>query len=540
MEDGATAAGQALAQPDAMPRSSDALLLGVWREACRHIEIGESAEKIAALLAKQMPIAQLVVRRVDAERSCIETVARGWTDRRLDATAGRSGRSCRQMGLLLDWCRRGQIVHFGSLPAAPPELREAIEPMSEGDLMAGPLRDDHGPCGILLLLAARGRCFHEPHEHIAQALLEPFSTALENDRRLREMAAIRSAAEADKTSLLAKLGRKKIDDEVVVGSQSGLRGVMERVGLVARSDVPVLILGETGTGKEVVARLIHTHSPRAAGPFLRVNCGAIPPELIDSQLFGHERGAFTGATERRQGWFERASGGTLLLDEIGELPLVAQVRLLRILQDGWLERVGGNHPIHVDVRIVAATHRDLATMVAEGRFREDLWYRIATFPIPLPPLRERRQDIAELARHFARRAATRFVLPLVLPSDEDIELLTAYPWPGNVRELGAVIDRAAILGAGKRLDVAHALGVSAVPVPTALAVERGVMRPAEPTPRILPLDSLVKQHIESALSATRGQIEGPRGAAALLDINPHTLRARMRKMRIDWNRFRSA
>ena len=166
---------------------------------------------------------------------------------------------------------------------------------------------------------------------------------------------------------------------------------MERVELVAKSDVPVLILGETGTGKEVIARMIHTQSPRSAGPFMRVNCGAIPLELIDSQLFGHERGAFTGAVETRQGWFERADGGTLLLDEVGELPLAAQVRLLRILQDGWLERVGGHQPISVDVRIVAATHRDLAAMVTEGKFREDLWYRIAVFPVHLPPLRGARR-----------------------------------------------------------------------------------------------------------------------------------------------------
>ena len=177
---------------------------------------------------------------------------------------------------------------------------------------------------------------------------------------------------------------------------------MERVELVARSDVPVLIFGETGSGKELVARAIHNRSPRAKGPFIRVNCGAIPHELIDSQLFGHEKGAFTGAVETRKGWFERADGGTLLLDELGELPLAAQVRLLRILQDGWLDRVGGQRPISVDVRIVAATHRDLAAMVAEGKFREDFWYRIAVFPIVLPPLRERREDIAGVGAAFRR------------------------------------------------------------------------------------------------------------------------------------------
>ena len=291
------------------------------------------------------------------------------------------------------------------------------------------------------------------------------------------MAALREAAEADKRSLLTKLGRKDLG-ETIVGVESGLRAVMERVELVARSDAPVLIFGETGTGKELIARAIHTRSARRNGPFDRVNCGAIPPELIDSQLFGHERGAFTGAVEARRGWFERADGGTLFLDEIGELPPAAQVRMLRILQDGWMERVGGEKPINVDVRIVAATHRDLASMVAEGRFREDLWYRIAVFPIVLPPLRERREDIAQLAPHFAERAATRFGLAPVVPTAEDLALLAAYSWPGNVRELAAVIDRAAILGDGKRLDVATALGVGAGPPPAPPDPDRPRATPA--------------------------------------------------------------
>jgi transcriptional regulator with GAF, ATPase, and Fis domain len=324
---------------------------------------------------------------------------------------------------------------------------------------------------------------------------------------------------------------------------------MERVQLVASSDVPILILGETGTGKEVISRAIHHRSRRANGPFIRVNCGAIPTELIDSQLFGHEKGSFTGASEQHQGWFERADGGTLFLDEIGELPLAAQVRLLRVLQDHQIERVGGKKSIHVDVRIIAATHRDLSNMVKQRQFREDLWYRINVFPIMLPRLRDRLIDIPLLAKHFAQRAASRFGLPSVEPTNQDLLALTKYSWPGNIRELGAVIDRAVILGNGRSLEVGKALGLtqqSPTPIdpsdePTFYEVipeSHPRMVPQEQT-ALLTLEDAMKQHIEQALVATQGRIEGPHGAAALLDINPHTLRARMRKMGIQWSRFRN-
>jgi transcriptional regulator with GAF, ATPase, and Fis domain len=310
---------------------------------------------------------------------------------------------------------------------------------------------------------------------------------------------------------------------------------MERVDLVARSDVPVLLLGETGSGKEVIARAIHDRSSRSAAPFLRVNCGAISPDLIDSELFGHERGSFTGAVGTRKGWFERADGGTLLLDEIGELHLAAQVRLLRILQDGSFERVGGEKQLHVDVRVIAATHRDLQAMSSDGRFREDLWYRIAVFPIRIPPLRERPEDVPALAMHFAIRAARRFGTRPLAPSPEDLQRLVAYPWPGNVRELAAVIDRATILGDGVRLEVAKALGAApAEPPPHAV---RGPSVPSSGG-MLASLDDAMRAHIETVLRATHGRIEGPNGAARILRINPHTLRARMRKLHIDWQRFR--
>jgi len=274
--------------------------------------------------------------------------------------------------------------------------------------------------------------------------------------------------------------------------------------------------------------------------------------LIDSQLFGHEKGSFTGAAEQHQGWFERADGGTLFLDEIGELPLAAQVRLLRVLQDHQVERVGGRQPIHVDVRIVAATHRDLASMVKQRSFREDLWYRINVFPILLPRLRERIEDIPALVRHFSQRAAVRFGLPPVEASPADLRLLSSYPWPGNIRELGAVIDRAAILGNGKSLEVATSLGLSQpLPydeptdeptfyevIPESPAVRTRSVENNDSLVGIATLDAAMREHIERALAASGGQIEGRSGTAALLGINPHTLRARMRKLKINWSTFR--
>lgn len=521
------------------------VLLSVWQEACRHIDIRRSTASIAPLLVRHVPAKQVLVRRIDVGRSCLETVAVGLAERESSLVEARTTCSPDEIQSLLAWCRQLRVAHRQDGESFGPVLAGITLGHFDGDAMVGPLGDPEGHCGVLVFLAPKGRTFERRHAEIAQLLLDPFSAALDNDLRVREMAALREAAEADNRSLLSRLGRKTLGD-TIVGADSGLRAVMDRVELVARSNAPVLIFGETGTGKELVTRAIHNRSSRQSGPFDRVNCGAIPPELIDSQLFGHERGAFTGAVESRRGWFERADGGTLFLDEIGELPPAAQVRMLRILQDGWMERVGGEKAINVDVRIVAATHRDLASMVAEGRFREDLWYRIAVFPIVLPPLRERREDIPKLAKHFAERAATRFGLAPVAPSADDLSLLIDYSWPGNVRELGAVIDRAAILGDGKRLEVAKSLGIDAENSPGQINVDRapshGENAPIAATPAKLgavePLNTVIRRQIETALIAAHGRVEGRQGAADMLEVNPHTLRAKMRKLGIDWARFR--
>jgi hydrogenase-4 transcriptional activator len=513
------------------PKTLTPFLIEVWKEACQHIELGEAAARILPHLTDALPIGELLVRELDLSRHAIETIAVAPALGGAPAAAHGDLRAD-ELDAILAWCRGGgfERTNAGALRRRLPGLLPAS---TEGDVIVGALGAREPLPGVLILTSAPGEFFERGHEAIARELLEPFAAALDNDRRLRASSAVREAAEADRAALLSRLGRKELSDPIV-GAEAGLAHVMERVGLVAELDVPVLVLGETGSGKEVVARAIHTRSRRASGAFLRVNCGAIPPGLIDSELFGHERGSFTGAFGERRGWFERADRGTLFLDEIGELPPEAQVRLLRVLQDHTLERVGGHRPVSVDVRIVAATHRDLRELIAEGRFREDLWYRIAVFPIDLPPLRDRIEDVAALANHFALRAAARFGTPPRIPTPEDLDQLVAYPWPGNVRELIAVIERAVILGNGARLEVAKALGVA---TPPPIPARPGAAAPSdEPFPT---LDQSVARHIEAALARTHGRIEGRGGAAALLGVNPHTLRARMRKLGVEWRRFRS-
>jgi hydrogenase-4 transcriptional activator len=535
------------------------ILLDVWREACRHIQIADATDRITPLIVRQLPLDQLVLRIIDLERSTVDTVAATSRDNSRPTLRLRSECTRDAIDQLFQWCRRGELIHEHS-ETLQDRLPGLVPDGSTGDVLAGPLNTPDGSPGAVVAVAPPSRSFQPEHEELLKVLVEPFTVAVENDRRLRELTALREKVEAENRSLLTKLGRNDLSDSIV-GVESGLRGVMDRVNLVARADIPVLILGETGSGKEVVARAIHKQSRRENGPFLRVNCGAIPPELVDSELFGHERGSFTGATALRKGWFERADRGTLFLDECGELPPAAQVRLLRILQDGTFERVGGERQIHVDVRVVAATHRNLQGMVGEGTFREDLWYRLAVFPIHLPPLRDRPEDIPALAAHFALRAAKRFGLPGRTPTPEDVNLLAAYSWPGNVRELSAVIERAAILGDGAQLDVATAIGVStpraeptspitnsstadskSLPVQLHSATSTASHRPApsRPVGDFAALDAAMRGHIEEALQRTRGRIEGPRGAAKLLGVNPHTLRARMRKLKIDWRTFRPA
>jgi formate hydrogenlyase transcriptional activator len=318
--------------------------------------------------------------------------------------------------------------------------------------------------------------------------------------------------------------------EEIVGTSAALRAVLSRVSKVAPTDSTVLITGETGTGKELIARAVHKRSQRFSRPFVSVNCAAIPRDLIASDLFGHEKGAFTGAVQRRLGRFELAEGGTIFLDEIGELPVETQIALLRVLQEREFERVGGTGSIRTNVRLIAATNRDLQTAIAAGTFRGDLFYRLNVFPIEVPPLRERREDIPVLVEYFIDRYARKTGKSIRSVSKMTMELLQSYPWPGNIRELQNVIERSVIV-----CDTEH------------FSVDESWLsrQPARSEPKRQPelsrtLASQEIEMIETALRESRGRVSGPSGAAAKLGVPGSTLDSKIRSLKIDKNRFKPA
>ena len=391
------------------------------------------------------------------------------------------------------------------------------------------LTSDGVRLGTVVLRADGRDIFTEEHARLFALLHDPFAIALSNALEHQEVMRLRDVLADDCRYLHRELFRLSGDE--IVGSRTGLRSVMDMVDQVSHSTSPVLLLGETGVGKDVIANAIHHSSPRKDGPFIKVNCGAIPDSLMDSELFGHEKGAFTGAVAQNRGCFERAKGGTIYLDEIAELPPAAQVRMLRVIQYKEVQRVGGSSPIRVDIRVVAATHRNLEEMVRTGKFREDLWFRLNVFPIRVPPLRKRKDDIPALVSHFIQRKARDLrlsELPALGPGAMD--QLLAYDWPGNVREMENIIERALILsGTGPltfgrfHLDEAH----------------EEAMSPATDDP-VRPLDDVVASHIRRTLKKTRGRIHGPDGAAELLKVNANTLRSRMDKLNIPYGRPKTA
>ncbi len=388
----------------------------------------------------------------------------------------------------------------------------------------GPKPEWNLHCGIGVINYA-GVKYTQEHQRLFAMLNEPFAIALINYMRYREVMRLKDILADDNRYLQDELREQKGED--IVGANFGLKQAMEMVRQVAPLASPVLLLGETGTGKEVIANAIHNLSARRGGPFIKVNCGAIPESLMDSELFGHEKGAFTGALFQKRGRFERADGGTIFLDEIGELTPGAQVRLLRVLQEKEIERVGGSSPVRLDIRVIAATHRNLETMLAKGIFREDLYFRLKVFPIVIPPLRQRRTDIPALLQHFLLKKSREMGLAdIPSPASGVIDKLMQYDWPGNVRELQNAVERAIILSQGQPLAFDE---IGAAPPKAA-----GDAHKAEPSN--FDFDETVASHIRRALEASGGRVDGEKGAARLLNMNPSTLRTKMRKMGIPFGR----
>ena len=411
----------------------------------------------------------------------------------------------------------------------PNEVKELSEAMTKVEgiwkdhsVMVMHLAVKNSRPGNLILYAKGNNRFTEEHLRLFSMLNEPFAIALSNALRYDELNQLKEIMADDIKYLHQRL--QESAGEMIIGEDFGLKEVMQMARGVAPLDSPVLLRGETGVGKEIIATAIHGLSKRKKGPFIQINCGAIPDTLIDSELFGHEKGAFTGAIAKKRGCFERADQGTIFLDEVAELPLQAQVRMLRVLQNKTFSRVGGSDQIKVDIRIIAATHQDIPKMVNEGRFRSDLWFRLNVFPIPIPPLRQRMEDLPALVNYFIEKKAKELQIPgppKLAPGA--INRLLAYSWPGNVRELENVVERALILKRGGALSFEEIIHMNDSREEEELSTKKE---------NFLPLDMVSKRHIQQALKITKGKIHGHEGAAALLGLNPSTLRYRMRKLGI--------
>jgi PAS domain S-box-containing protein len=359
-------------------------------------------------------------------------------------------------------------------------------------------------------------------EHRYTLILRNIDERIEAEKRIREL--------AQEAEYLRDIVHDPPGVTEILGQSPAVSAMLGSIGKVAQTDATVLIGGETGTGKELVARAIHNASPRADKPIIRVNCAAIPTNLMESEFFGHEKGAFTGATARRQGRFDLADGGTIFLDEIGELPLNLQAKLLRVLQEGEFEPLGSAKTHRVDVRVIAATNRDLHKRVKEGEFREDLYYRLSVFPIAVPALRDRGDDVTLLASAFAQRYGRRMGRRIDPLTEHDLDVLRRYDWPGNVRELQNVIERAIILSSGAHLELRAAMprtadrSVDDAPAATP-NTSREILTARE-------MEDLERSNIRRALEASRGKVAGAGGAASLLDVPPSTLNSRIKSLGI--------
>ena len=427
---------------------------------------------------------------------------------------------------------------YRALAVRYPAMRYAYDEHHVRAMLVVPIWQRADGAAVLTLASSAPTGFGPADLATVQALVPQVALALENLFAFEQIEALKAQVEQERTYLIDEINTARPTDGLI-GSSPALQQVRERIGQVADTAATVLITGETGTGKEVVARAVHQASPRRGRALVKLNCAALPAQLIESELFGHEKGAFTGAVERRIGTFELADGGTIFLDEVGELPLDLQAKLLRVLQEKEFERLGGNRVLTTDARVLAATNRVLEDEVRAGRFRADLYYRLNVFPIQLAPLRERPEDIAPLVQHYLGTLSKRLARPVRAIRPADLARLQAYPWPGNIRELEHVLEQAIIVSRGPWLEFggfAAAAAPLALPLAPAPPEALALGPPAPETPAsTAPLKTLREQerdHILLALRRTGGRVSGAGGAAVLLDINPKTLEARMKKLGI--------
>ncbi|MDO7848823.1 sigma-54-dependent Fis family transcriptional regulator [Hymenobacter sp. M29] len=417
---------------------------------------------------------------------------------------------------------------FRELARRYPLMRRVYEEYGTRAMLIVPIWRRTDGAAVLILSSSNSTGFRTEDLATMVSLTPQIALALDNLFAFEQIEELKAQVEQERTYLVDEINtsaRFGADSGTFIGSSPALQLVERRISLVAPTDTTVLISGETGTGKELVARELHNATPRHARALIKLNCAALPAQLIESELFGHEKGAFTGAVERRIGKFELANGGSIFLDEIGELPLDLQAKLLRVLQEREFERLGGTKVLHSDARVIAATNRVLADEVAAGRFRADLYYRLNVFPIELAPLRERREDIEPLLRHFVQRLSKRLGKPIRQVRPADLAALQAYSWPGNIRELEHVLEQSIIVSQGPFLEFAGFAGA-----PLMLAAPAALAAPT--TTGIKTLKEQERDHILAALTQTGGRVSGAQGAALLLDINPKTLEARMKKLGI--------
>jgi formate hydrogenlyase transcriptional activator len=489
---------------------------------CGNLEIEKALQMLLHFLKDSMPVKKIFLQFYDHDYRSMRSIA--YADEIV----------CKKLDLLTPLSKsaikkaqnapKGQDAFLFEDPNAFPISQDMTKfhGIEATSIIVMILRTKNETLGYLVFISEDGNRFKREDLDSVSLIKEPLIIAMSNALKHREVLKLNDLLADDNRYLHGEL-RRLFGDEIV-GANFGLKKVMQHIQQVASLNSPVLLLGETGVGKDVVANTIHYSSSRSTGPFVSVNCGAIPDTMIDSELFGHERGAFTGALSLKRGRFERAHKGTIFLDEIGELPPQAQVRLLRVLQNKEIERIGGTKTIALDIRIISATNRDLEEMVRLNQFREDLWFRLNVFPILIPPLRERRLDIPALIQHFVNLKSKELKLPAIPTLGSGAaEQMMHYNWPGNVRELQNVIERALILNPKgplyfDQLNIDSKISSSA----------------SQYSKKSESLDEVMSQHILSILSKTKGRISGPQGAAKLLGINASTLRNRMKKLGIKY------